>query len=111
MSEQFVPPWTPGPWGYDGICYIFGPAEEMIADTDDDIHVIRMRGIGAQLPIEANARLIALAPEMADLLLDLETLLSLHTPVSGGDCGCAECDAVRRLRALTAKLIPEKEPK
>ena len=50
---------TKGPWKYDDELYIWGPNNEMIAE---------MRGTGANLPQEANARLIAAAPDMLTLL-------------------------------------------
>ena len=48
---------TPGPWIPDeDHIFIMGPQGEMIAE---------MRGEGAELPIEGNARLIASAPDHA----------------------------------------------
>ena len=53
MSET---KWTAGPWKADEEqAYIFGPECEMIAE---------LRGYGAGLPMQANARLIASAPEL-----------------------------------------------
>jgi hypothetical protein len=46
---------TPGPWHYDGQAYIFGPKTEMIA---------MIRGTGEGLPEDANARLLAAAPDL-----------------------------------------------
>lgn len=54
---------TPGPWRYDGHAYIFGPKREMVA---------MIRGTGENLPEEANARLIAAAPELLDELKRLK---------------------------------------
>jgi hypothetical protein len=63
---------TPGPWIYDihdGTFYIFTKADlEMVADGDPDKPGIgRMRGVGrgaSSEEQEANARLIAAAPDM-----------------------------------------------
>ena len=51
---------TKGPWHLDpdGYCeYIWGPNNEMVA---------QIRGVGADLPREANARLIAAAPDLLE---------------------------------------------
>ena len=54
---------TPGPWndsdGYGDI--IHGPNSEHIADV---------RGFGAKLPMDANGRVIAAAPEMLECLIE-----------------------------------------
>src|SRR5437773_73840 len=64
---------TPGPWVYDiheHSFYIFAANEEMVADGDpDDIGIARMRGTGRGADVveqEANAALIARAPELLD---------------------------------------------
>lgn len=66
MSEKHTEgPWKVGPMGQ----YIFGPDTEMVADMENpDGSVCRMRGVGGELPIEANARLIAAAPELLEAL-------------------------------------------
>jgi len=64
---------TPGPWHTDDYAmFIFGPNNETIAQT---------RGEGADLPIDANARLLAAAPEM------LEALEALPLGSFGDDMG------------------------
>ena len=72
--------YTPGPWTYDGICYIWGPKGEMIADDgipdEQEMETIRLRGVGAALPMEANAHLIAAAPEL------LEACRSVHKSIN-----------------------------
>lgn len=68
---------TPTPWRYDGEAYIFGPANEMVAE---------IRGHGARLPMEENAVFIVCAVNAHDELLRalkgvtvlVETLLSKH---------------------------------
>lgn len=47
---------TPTPWKGDSYgIYIWGPNMEMVADGDDEeAYLLRMRGVGANLPIEAN---------------------------------------------------------
>ena len=67
------PEHTPTPWKYDGICYIWGPNSEMIVDEGspdpDELATIRMRGVGAQLPIKQNAEFIVRACNAHDDLL------------------------------------------
>lgn len=66
---------TPGPWIYDiheHSFYIFTAADmEMVADGDpDDKGIARMRGTGRgadEHEQEANAQLIAAAPELRDV--------------------------------------------
>ena len=59
---------TSGPWWYDGINYIWGPHNEMIADIPDECRVARIRGVGAKLPIDSNAYVLAAAPKMLKVL-------------------------------------------
>ena len=68
---------TEGEWWFDGITYIFTKhpktGDQMIADDhveEPAEPVIRMRGAGAQLPIEDNARFITLAHNLMPQLLD-----------------------------------------
>lgn len=73
---------TQGYWWWDGISYIFvedpNKGDQMIADDQvEEVAepVIRMRGVGAKLPIEANAEFIALTHNlMPDLLAYIEKL-------------------------------------
>ena len=54
---------TPGPWMFDDEIFIFGPTREMIAEV---------RGAGdSEICQEANARLIAAAPELLSTLQGL----------------------------------------
>lgn len=52
---------TPGPWRYDDMGYVWGPQMEMVADHggDEDEQITRMRGVGAQLPLDENGKAIA----------------------------------------------------
>jgi hypothetical protein len=65
---------TAGPWQSDGAkwgCfYVLADAGMIADDGENDAHLIaRIRGVGAQLPMAANADLIAHAPtDLADLL-------------------------------------------
>lgn len=70
MTEASEKAWTKGPWttDEDGI-FVFGPNMVMVAE---------MRGAGANLPQEANAHLIAAAPEMYDKLF--RALAALRVP-------------------------------
>lgn len=89
---------TAGPWRPDvDSLFIFGPNTEMIAE---------MRGAGANLPIEANAKLIAAAPEMAEAL---KALLKAYNQLMPGLKNIAVedyaniNDAPRLARAALAK--------
>jgi hypothetical protein len=102
--KQDKPQHTPGPWRFDGICYIFGPNDEMIADTEVEETpgaVLRMRGIGAQLPIEANARLAAAAPE---LLAACESMMAAFASgavmVHPGYVDVARCQVLAEIKKL-----------
>lgn len=56
---------TPGPWYPDSSnyqMYVWGPQSQMILDTGgerEEEHLIRMRGVGACLPLEKNGEFIA----------------------------------------------------
>lgn len=51
---------TPGPWKLDDMgMFVFGPDMEMIVSEHDEAVVIR--GVGRQLPMEANAAFITTA--------------------------------------------------
>ncbi|MGI4793764.1 MAG: ead/Ea22-like family protein [Janthinobacterium lividum] len=64
---------TPGPWHVDEpSCYIWGPKTEMVADNgvgDANGAVVRIRGVGGRLPIDANMAFIAAANPKAVLAL------------------------------------------
>lgn len=50
---------TPGPWHWDKYgLYMWGPKEEMVADSCGVNDSVRIRGSGANLPMEANAAFI-----------------------------------------------------
>lgn len=51
---------TPGPWKTDKFgCYIWGPQQEMVADTvSEENSIFRMRGVGGKLPIQDNLNFI-----------------------------------------------------
>jgi hypothetical protein len=60
---------TPGPWHYDDQLYIWGPKGEMIFTMNDGSDgppdmIGTVRGFGAGLPQDANAALIAAAPDL-----------------------------------------------
>lgn len=76
--QQLAAKATPGPWSVAGLqfgcAYVLGPDGEMVADGQaPDGAVIRMRGIGAKLPIADNAAYIAAASP--DVLQAYEALL------------------------------------
>lgn len=105
--------YTPGPWIYDahdGAFYIFTAANlEMVADADpDDIGIARMRGVGRGVEDheqEANARLIAAAPEL------LDSLIEITPPVPPEDAPChrgmvsqLECGHCQRIMRAHARI-------
>jgi len=62
---------TPGEWFYDGMCYLFSGTPDdaqMVADEHDG--TIRMRGAGANLPLETNAEFICWVRNNAKDLLE-----------------------------------------
>jgi len=72
QAGQLLAGSTPGPWKYDGICYIFGPDNEMVADDGGpDETSVRIRGAGANLPMDKNAALLASAPSLAQTVISL----------------------------------------
>lgn len=59
---------TPTPW-HLGYGYIWGPQMEMIGDMEaEEAYVLRMRGVGGNLPIDANAVFIVEAVNNYDAL-------------------------------------------
>ena len=86
---------TPGPWGQSTIQgeegtlrMIGGPALGVKGDVSDIVAEIRLNRSGA----EANARLIAMAPEMLEALIETRDLMSrLGSPTMDG---YAKVDAV-----------------
>jgi hypothetical protein len=75
-------PWTPGPWIDLGSSQFRGrliggasrEAPEGLVSDDGLIHTAVAEALdGVETPTEANARLIAAAPEMAELLATLST--------------------------------------
>ena len=99
MSE---PKWTPGPWNAIdcGTGWVVGPRE---ADSDDyiaDVH-LHTHGISDE-SAEANANLIAAAPELYE---SLYTLAILH----GDECSNGEnCGGVQTALAALARARGEK---
>ena len=75
---------TPGPWTFDGITYIWGPNNEMIADLPDECRVARIRGVGGRLPIDANAQLLSTAPELLEACEGFTKLMDQILPQIGG---------------------------
>ncbi len=70
-------PWTPGPWEWDGAALKAGPGEYVlwpsnsISEPEDTKQAIGACGISAEACANANAALMARAPEMAELLMRL----------------------------------------
>lgn len=93
-------PWTPGPWTW-------GPARDLREDESPTAIGMRVDGDGyviadvtRQPPYEqelANARLIAAAPEMAELLDEMRVLLEME----------GESYTTERARALLSRIRGE----
>ena len=75
---------TAGPWELDKNyqCYIWGPQMQMVADDGggEDGHLIRMRGVGANLPLAQNGSFIADARTAIPALL--ETVAGLRAKLA-----------------------------
>lgn len=104
---------TAGPWTYDGIAFLFGPASEMVADDGSNAGTIEMRGVGACLPLDRNAALITTLrnalPALADLVKAAEFIEGsghhwqpIHS--EGSDATCPACIAHVAIANLRAKL-------
>lgn len=77
QAKKLLEGTTEGPWAYDGLVYIFadinneGAGCQMIADDggDENEQMVRIRGAGAQLPMDKNAKLLAAAPSLAHTVI------------------------------------------
>jgi hypothetical protein len=100
MSES---KFTPGPWKV----HHYGAADEWVRTADGEAIVCVGHNRGKR---EANARLIAAAPELfrvASLLADdPPACASQRTkPAGHGDCDCWACCLVSEARAALAKAV------
>lgn len=96
MTEQTTP-WTPGPWRREPYTSRGELIEAVYApDRHDPNGVMMVGSAGSQPETEANARLIAAAPEMAELL-EIWT----HGDVSKWT---ERAEAFDRARALIARI-------
>ena len=71
--EATVGPWKadmPSFMGGELSGYVFGPDCEMVADECPECEGVRLRGVGAKLPMKTNALLIAALRTHATDLLD-----------------------------------------
>lgn len=100
---------TPGPWSYDGVLYIRGPNGEMVADfvEDDECSLARIRGTGANLPQEANAHLIAAAPELLEALEEAERFF--NNVVNGNDTRTEAANTKSIMGAAISKAYGEEK--
>jgi hypothetical protein len=73
QGEELLKASTPGPWFYDGIGYLFQgtPHDAQMVADDGDGKQTRMRGTGADLPLDKNAELIAFLINHASELLQM----------------------------------------
>lgn len=101
---------TPGPWRFD---HDWGRSPTIFADLQVIAHVEKHKrmttnpGQQDDLPErEANARLIAAAPEMLKALEKaLPFIVNDDSPggCDGQETACAHCEAIRNIRAALAK--------
>ena len=80
---------TPRPWRRDEHypeTFFWGPNQEMVMDHD---MALRLRGVGAQLPIDVNGDVIvALVNEGDNIIADLEKLQKMTDAISKLSCEC-----------------------
>lgn len=105
---------TKGPWTYDfhgGAFYVFGPQMEMVADGDSESEgITRIRGVGRGADDneqEANARLIAAAPELYAVLKAMREWHKSEyqsNPIIDAQADAAIAKAVRPAESLTETL-------
>lgn len=91
---------TPLPWKA-GYGYIWGPEMEMIADseTEEEAYVLRMRGVGGNLPIAANHAFIVQACNSHEALVKVIHEYRAHHDAlwrqgeikRGTECPCGRC--------------------
>lgn len=95
---------TPGPWttfSYpDHVAVVFRPEHPRRSGT-----VCDLTGIGGEH--DANARLIAAAPDLLDALESVNTMLNCVSQKSkeapNGNCDCYMCEAARLVKTAIAK--------
>ena len=94
MSE----PWTPGPWREGGAEEVYGT--EVFEDNTRELTIAAVadHGLGFEGQAEANARLIAAAPEMAEFIEEVAA--------SGHEIHWTS-DLTREARALMARIRGE----
>jgi hypothetical protein len=90
---------APGPWIYDshgGCFYVWGKGHAMVADGDtEEGYITRMRGVGRGATVEeqeANARLIAAAP---DLLREAQQALAFLEDLEASENPATEPESVQ----------------
>lgn len=76
-------PWTPGPWVAEEADY-FGDHNIILTDSADDCRAIAavVSNFRPALEVASNARLIAAAPEMAELLRQIKSEWSFYSDTS-----------------------------
>lgn len=85
QGEEMLKRATPGPWFYDGIGYLFQgtPHDAQMVADDGEGKQIRMRGVGADLPLDVNGDLIAWlrnhASELLQMAREVEGMRSVAT--------------------------------
>lgn len=92
-------PHTPGPWVWDehgGTWYVFGPNSAMVADSNEELPLARVRGVGRGATSDeqrANARLIAAAPRLLAALCELDRFEQSGSPLDAAAGNAAWIEA------------------
>lgn len=99
--------WTKGPWAYDAEGDYIWTASN--GQESPDL-IAEVRGIGANLPIEANAKLIAASPAMAELLrLGVQAIRHADSRDHEATQFCDACMDLQRFKIDSERLLAEIE--
>lgn len=105
-NQQNTTPWTRGPWTTTGYNSGWGGHAVIGPDRDgEQFPVGKVNGWGEHPEADANAALIALAPEMAEAILALaDQHHRYHASLSPDmeTCPAKICSCATRLRAFNA---------
>jgi hypothetical protein len=101
----FVVPWTRGPWRIKQANHVNPGAISWCVAKG--LNIVALLPFGDHDETAAYRRLIALAPELADFILNMASDGSPHSD----QCGCGVCEHYRWARQLADRLIPRTEAK